>query len=201
MVLNQQIGNPLQALKDFNRIFGVYQNPLVASPSYLTEVSVYEFYYDFSITEKPADYTYYIDYIQSTQSRQAIHVGNLPFHDGDVVLHNLLYDILSPSTKDKMAALLNNDYKVLLYYGQLDMVLPYVTVNNLLENLTWKYIEEYWKADRKIWRLDKYVGGYVQNVRNCSVVLVRNAGHFAIRDQPRAALDMITRFIKDIPYN
>lgn len=193
-------GEPLQALKNINKMVGYFQNPQVASPSYLTEVSGYEFYYDFLVTNTPEDYFYYPDYIQSPQSRRAIHVGNMPFHGKETVQHYLMNDIFGSSSTDQLAALMD-DYKVLLYYGQLDLAITYTGAEELIQNLIWKYAEEYKVAERKIWRLDDDVAGYVKSVQNFTVALVRNAGHLVPHGQPKAALDLITRFIEDIPFS
>ncbi|KAG8181457.1 hypothetical protein JTE90_017519 [Oedothorax gibbosus] len=138
--------------------------------------------------------------------KKDIHVGNLTYSDfkapSNAVKHHLKLDLVVSTSTAQIASLANN-YKVLIYNGQFDLVCPPVSAERfLLNNVTWKYSDEYRNTERKIWRLkDKNdVAGYVRNYGNLFGILVRNAGHMAPYDQPEAALDLITRFIKDIPY-
>lgn len=195
----------IQAVRDLNKIFHFLKDPDVATVSFLTEFSGYEdFYFNFLQTQIPEDYNFYLEYITSPMARKAIHVGNKPFHaDTATVKHYLKVDTVKSSSRDKIVSLLDH-YKFLFYNGQLDISFPYVTnEDNLLLNITWKHSDEYRNADRKIWRLDnekKDVAGYVRSADNLFGVLVRNAGHIVPHDQPVFALDLITRFIKNIPY-
>lgn len=192
-----------QAARDLNKFLHFLSDPDVATTSLLTEFSGYEFYFNFLQTTAPEEYGFYKQYITSAQSRRAIHVGNRTYHGGEKVKPYLKKDVVASSSREKIAFLLDH-YKVLVYNGQLDLFFPYVcTEKNLLLNLTWKHCDEYRAADRKIWRLDnpkKDVAGYVRSGGNLFGILVRNAGHVAPHDQPEFARDLITRFIKDIPY-
>ncbi len=48
---------------------------------------------------------------------------------------------------------------------------------------------------------DDQVAGYVRTVgQNFTYAIVRGAGHIVPYDQPRAALDMITRFVENQPW-
>jgi vitellogenic carboxypeptidase-like protein len=48
---------------------------------------------------------------------------------------------------------------------------------------------------------DAFPAGYVRQVNNFYQVIVREAGHLLPADQPARALDMITRFVENIPFN
>jgi carboxypeptidase C (cathepsin A) len=65
--------------------------------------------------------------------------------------------------------------------------------------LEWKYSKEFSTAERFIWKVsknDREIAGYAKSAGNFTQVVVRNGGHCTIYDQPRAAFDMIKRFIK-----
>ena len=71
-------------------------------------------------------------------------------------------------------------------------------------NLDWKYNKEYYNAPKTVWRVDKSdleVAGYAKCFGNFTMLVVRNAGHSVLDDQPRAGLDLIKRFIYDIPWD
>jgi vitellogenic carboxypeptidase-like protein len=70
--------------------------------------------------------------------------------------------------------------------------------------IDWKYSKEFSTTKRLIWKVskkDQEIAGYAKNIGNFTQVVVRNAGHIVPFDQPRAALDMITRFVKSIPFD
>ncbi len=48
---------------------------------------------------------------------------------------------------------------------------------------------------------DKEIAGYAKHFANFTQVVVRNAGHIVPFDQPRAAFDMIKRFVKSQPFD
>ena len=86
--------------------------------------------------------------------------------------------------------------KVLIYNGQLDVIIPYPATENFINKLQWKGAKEYATAPRRIWKVRGEVAGYAREVRKFRQVMVRNAGHILPYDQPVYAFDMIMRFIE-----
>ncbi|CAM1154171.1 CPVL (predicted), partial [Pycnogonum litorale] len=116
--------------------------------------------------------------------------------NGNGVYARLGHDILK-SVKNWLAVMMNN-YKVMLYSGQLDIMVAPILTENFLQKLKWKYSEEYKNASRVIYKVsatDKKVAGYVTKFRDFYQVIIRNAGHFLPFEQPSVAYDMITRFV------
>ncbi|EEC06009.1 serine carboxypeptidase, putative, partial [Ixodes scapularis] len=136
----------------------------------------------------------------NTLVRKAIHVGKLTFNDGDAVKAHLLEDIMK-SVKPWLTVLIEN-YKVMIYNGQLDIIIAYPLTANMISAISWSGAKAFEKAPRKIWLTPsgEDVAGYVRQVGNFTEVLVRNAGHLLPYDQPEVALDMITRFIEGKPF-
>ncbi|CAF4047296.1 unnamed protein product, partial [Rotaria sp. Silwood2] len=67
-----------------------------------------------------------------------------------------------------------------------------------VDKLQWNYANELRSAERKIWKVkddDKQVAGYIKQAHSFYVAWVRNAGHMVPADQPRAAFDLIDRFV------
>ncbi|GFU26071.1 probable serine carboxypeptidase CPVL [Nephila pilipes] len=158
------------------------------------------FYYNFLMSEAPKDFTYFISYIEMPQFRKALHIGNLTFQSGRLAQKNLLMDIMK-SVKPKVAVLMDN-YRVMFYNGQLDIIIPYPLTLNFLKSVDWKYANEYKKVKRQIWRLNgtEEIAGYVHHVGEFYEVLVRNAGHILPYDKPKVALDLISRFVNRVPF-
>lgn len=161
-------------------------------PSYFTNVTGLTYYYNYVAQEEPKDMNYWPAFINKPLVRRAIHVGNLTFHSGSKVENYLEEDIMK-SVKPWIEELLDN-YKVLIYNGQLDVIIAYTLTENFLNSLKWKNAQEYKQAPRYIWRVDQEVAGYVREVPGFVQVMIRNAGHMVPYDQPKWAFDMISRF-------
>ncbi|GBL86641.1 putative serine carboxypeptidase CPVL [Araneus ventricosus] len=158
------------------------------------------FYYNFLISETPKEFTYFSDYIQKPQFRNALHIGNLSFQNGKSVQKYLLLDVMK-SVKPKVAVIMDH-YRVLIYNGQLDVIIPYPLTINFLKSVNWTQAVEYKRAKRHIWRLkgSNEIAGYVHNVGDFYEVLVRNVGHILPYDNPEVGFDLISRFIDKVPF-
>jgi vitellogenic carboxypeptidase-like protein len=104
----------------------------------------------------------------------------------------------------KVAAIADANYSVLIYNGQLDIIIAVPLTMAWVGELTWKGRDELRQATRNIWKVadtDTEVAGYVKTANNDRVFLatVRNAGHMVPYDQPRAMLDLLERFLAAQP--
>ena len=96
---------------------------------------------------------YYYNYINLPQVRKAIHVGNLTFNDGVAVEQHLIEDVMQ-SVKPWIEEIMDQpQYRVMIYNGQLDIIIAYPLTRNFVESLQWKDAEKYRTADRKIWKV------------------------------------------------
>lgn len=138
-------------------------------------------------------------YIQRADVRASIHVGNSTFHTDQTVEQNLMLDVMQ-SVAPWMTELLSN-YRVLLYNGQLDIIVAYPLTVNYLQNLKFSGSDEYKTAPRYRWYVGTDLAGYVKQAGNLTEVLVRDAGHMVPADQPQWAVDLITRFTRNKPFH
>ena len=104
----------------------------------------------------------------------------------------------------KVAAIANANYSVMIYNGQLDIIIAVPLTMEWVGQLIWSGTEELRKAPRTVWKVmdsDKEVAGYVKTANNNRFFLatVRNAGHMVPYDQPRAMLDLLERFLAAQP--
>lgn len=106
------------------------------------------------------------------------------------------------SVKPWIAELMEN-YKVMIYNGQLDIIIAYPLTISFVNSIPWSGANDLSSTERIIWKSLKNgnPAGYVRRVKNFTEVLVRNAGHILPYDQPDNALDMIDRFINDKDFN
>lgn len=143
--------------------------------------------------------TYLDKYLEREDVKNAIHVGNTTFGDGSVVKLHLNTDF-TQSITPLLTDLLDN-YRVLMYSGQLDIIVPYPSTENFLQKLNFKEANVYKTAPRYQWNVNNELAGYVKQAGKLTELIVRNAGHFVPTDQPRWALDMITRFTRNKPFH
>ncbi|RWS03730.1 putative serine carboxypeptidase CPVL-like protein, partial [Dinothrombium tinctorium] len=161
-----------------------------------TKDSGINFVYNFLYTNAPKSFEYYNQYLALPEVRKAIHVGNLTYNDGSEVAKHLRSDFMQ-SVKPWLAVLMDN-YRVLIYSGQLDVIIAAPLTERFLQSVKWKHRKEYLNASKIIWKVDpndEEVAGYVRKVHDFHQVIVRKAGHILPFDQPRAAYDLITRFV------
>ncbi|XP_050304830.1 venom serine carboxypeptidase-like [Anthonomus grandis grandis] len=138
----------------------------------------------------------YATFLETPAVRKGIHVGNLT-QDSDQVKDNLRLDVVK-SIAPWVVELLNQ-YRVLFYNGQLDIIVAYPTTVNFIKNLNFSAAEEYKTAPRIKWRIDgNIIAGYSKTAGNLTEVLVRNAGHMVPTDQPEWAYDLVYKFVRNI---
>lgn len=170
-------------------------------PSYFTNCTGSVDYYNFLRTKSPDDFEYYNNFVVQADVRRSIHVGDLPYQSGDKVEEYLLEDILQ-SVKPYLTEMMNYS-KVLLYSGQLDVIVALPLTEAMIETIKWKYADEYQIAKRIVWKVrpdDVEVAGYVRRVHDFYQIGVRGSGHIAPYDQPESVWDMIDRFISERPF-
>lgn len=162
-------------------------------PSLFHNLTGFDYYYNYLNIKDGNDSDWMSEWIQRVDVRRAIHVGNSTFHvETRVVEEHLKGDVM------KSVAILLIDllkyYRVLIYNGQLDIIVAYPLTENYLQKLQWSGADKYAKAPRKVWLVGNELAGYTKTVDNLTEALVRNAGHMVPSDQPKWALDLITRF-------
>lgn len=149
-------------------------------------------------TNAPKSFSYYTAYVNQPAVRKMLHVGNHKFpFDPHSCEMNLLGDFMV-SFEAEVEILLEH-VPVLLYSGQLDIIIGAATTENFLSDLQWSGSTAFAKAQRSVWRLspsDPEVAGFVRAGGNLTYAVIRGAGHIAPYDQPARSLDMITRFIE-----
>ncbi|XP_058383579.1 probable serine carboxypeptidase CPVL [Diceros bicornis minor] len=169
---------------------------LTSEPSYFQNVTGCSNYYNFLQCTEPEDQRYYGKFLSLPEVRQAIHVGNRTFNDGSTVEKYLREDTVK-SVKPWLTEIMNN-YKVLIYSGQLDIIVAAPLTERSLMAMNWTGSQEFRKVERKVWKIfesDDEVAGYVRQVDDFCQVIVRGGGHILPYDQPLRSFDMINRFV------
>lgn len=179
--------------KDFEGAFEVFDTLLNGDKyqygSLFKNLTGFDFYFNYLKTKDSKEY--YGDYLQKEETRRAIHVGSRPYNAGDKVEDHLKLDVMNtivPWLSELLA-----HYRVAIYNGQLDIIVAYPLTINYLNKLSFVNSTVYHNAPRYIWKVDGEIAGYAKEAGNLVEVLVRNAGHMVPLDQPKWALDLISR--------
>lgn len=180
----------LEAFEIFDTLLN---GDLNGMPSLFRNLTGFDYYYNYLFTKEGNDSDWMSEWIQRVDVRHAIHVGNSTFHVEDTTVEKHLKGDVMQSVVFFLTDLLQH-YRVLIYNGQLDIIVAYPLTENYLKNLKWSGADKYAKVPRKIWMIGNKLAGYTKTVDNLTEVLVRNAGHMVPSDQPKWALDLITRF-------
>jgi len=99
-------------------------------------------------------------------------------------------------------ALLNNQYRVLVYSGMLDFICNWVGGEYWTTKLRWAGQTAFNAANYTNWVVDaKQTAGYAKAAQGLTFLKVLNAGHMVPMDQPANALDMLRRFLTNKPFH
>ena len=165
----------------------------VTGPSFVQNVTGLANYFNLLSPDYPGQ-DLWDKWLDQDSTRELLHVGDAELHDGSKVEKFIVEDIMQ-SVKPYMPELLEN-YRVLVYSGQLDVIVGAPLTTAFLRSIDWPGAAEFEAAERVIWMgPDAKVAGYAHGARNLQHVVVRNAGHLVPSDQPEWSLDMISRFV------
>merc|ERR1712190_369916 len=173
-------------------------------PNYFHNITGSNNYDNLMMTDNPPDEGYYAKYLNQADIRKAIHVGDTCFgcNAGTCEKHLMAY--FHVSLRPELELIMRTPgMKVLVYSGQLDIIIASSLTERFLPYLEWPLAKEFAAAEKKVWRVlgtDTEVAGFVREVPGFQRVVVRGAGHIVPFDQPRRSLNMISHFVEGIPY-
>ncbi|KAG4075550.1 hypothetical protein HA402_003375 [Bradysia odoriphaga] len=180
----------------------LYHNGMIDSKNTVfTNLTGSSNYYN-TLLEDNYDFSVVDEFMNRPDVRQAINVGtveyqpnefnNLHLHEEDRKVEFSLKRDIMQSVTPWLSELLKH-HKVFLFNGQLDILCGYSLSENSLKKLKFNGAEEYQVAERRIWRVDNEVAGYVKEAGKLTEIVVRNAGHYVSIDQPKWVLDILTK--------
>lgn len=162
-------------------------------------------YFNILRDASPAAFNYFSQYLVQPAQRAALHIGDATMHPGSAVEKALVPDVMQ-SVKPELAVLAAH-YDVLVYSGQLDVIIGALLTDAFLPTMQWPGSQSFAATERVVWHLDGNVAGYARTgscprpsggTAHFSRVIIRGAGHIAPWDQPARVLDMMTRFVDGV---
>lgn len=191
----EQKGVECIAKNDMDCAFDVFDNLLngdMVNGSLFTNLTGFNYYYNYLHTKGDNYGKIMGDFLQSTETRRSIHVGNLPFHDLDE--ENKVEVFLKTDVMATVAPWISElleKYIICIYNGQLDIIVAYPLTRNYLNHLKFNAADRYKTAPRQIWYVDGEIAGYAKHAGLLIEIMVRNAGHMAPTDQPKNMFNLI----------
>ncbi|KAL4456117.1 hypothetical protein ABPG74_014078 [Tetrahymena malaccensis] len=111
-------------------------------------------------------------------------------------------DFMKGDTINAVEYLLEQDFPVNYFNGNLDLIVPYIGTQQLLSVLNWSGQSQFNSAPTTEWAADGAVYGTVKTYKNLQYKLVYNSGHMVPQDQPAAALNLVTEAVnRSLQYN
>jgi len=196
-----QAGDKVGAFKAFDEMLNGDFFPYPTFYANVTGMSTNYFNFALSPDATPLGGDF-VSWLNTPAVRAQIHVGDRSYAPSNSTVEAYL---LPDWMRDVVAMLvpLMENYKVLVYSGQNDVILGPTLTENFLYSLEWQSQDAYKVAKKNIWRRSEKgpgsqlpdVAGYAREVGLFSQVVVRGAGHMVPGDQPERALDIMERFI------
>ncbi|KAJ6621796.1 serine carboxypeptidase [Mycena sp. CBHHK59/15] len=106
-------------------------------------------------------------------------------------------------SKRLLTELVDEGIRLLVYAGNVDMMANYMGESLWVTALPSKYKDAFGSAPFLPWTVSKRQAGLVRSAGegagNVTYLTVFEAGHMVPHDQPEAALDMLTRWVQNVP--
>ncbi|XP_031268894.1 serine carboxypeptidase-like 50 [Pistacia vera] len=119
---------------------------------------------------------------------------SIVFDECSDVVGDALHEDVMKSVKHMVEFLVKNS-KVLLYQGYFDLRDGPVSTEAWVKTMKWEGIEKFLMAERKVWRVNEELAGWVQKWGSLSNVVLFGAGHLVPADQPLNSQAMIEDWV------
>ncbi|XP_058101164.1 serine carboxypeptidase-like 50 [Magnolia sinica] len=110
------------------------------------------------------------------------------------VVGRVLHDDVMKSVKFMVEDLVKKS-RVLLYQGQFDLRDGVASTEAWMKEMKWDGLKRFLNADRKVWKVNGEVSGYVQRWGSLTHVVVSRAGHYVPADQGLNSQAMIEDWV------
>ncbi|GMJ08177.1 serine carboxypeptidase-like 50 [Hibiscus trionum] len=153
--------------------------------------------YDFT-KKKPYQTSLVAEFLNINAVKRALGVDeSMVFESCSGVVRAAMHEDMMKSVKNMVEFLVENT-RVLLYQGLYDIKIGVVPNEAWVKTMKWDGIREFLMADRKIWRVNGEVAGYVQKWQTLTNVVILAAGHLLPADQPLNSQAMIEDWVLEI---
>jgi len=163
-------------------------------------------WYDLREAFTPAKYfspvtaaLWYVDHIQKLLPIGKTKKWSTANGGMNYTVYNNLKCAIARSTKPQINGLLEKGIRVLVYHGQDDGMVPLMSTREWISTLTHKAAVDLQQHHQKPWSVKGQTVGYwrADPATLITDVMILNAGHLAVKDQPAVARAMLERWITE----
>ena len=129
----------------FSSFDNLLNGDLTPSKSLFYNLTGFTYYFNYLESRQVPPAKEFGDFVQTEENRKALHVGKSTFHTDQLVEQHLLSDVMQ-SVRPWIEELVSN-YRVLIYNGQLDIIVAYPLTENYLKIMEWAGREQYLKVN------------------------------------------------------
>lgn len=134
-------------------------------------------------------------FLQHPDVKKSLGVNeSMVYEECSDVVGTALHEDVMKSVKYMVEYLVKNS-KVLLYQGQCDLRDGVVSTEAWVKKMKWAGIGKFMEAERKVWRVNGELAGYVQKWGSLSHAVVLGAGHLVPTDQAVNSQAMIEDWV------
>lgn len=101
------------------------------------------------------------------------------------------------STLPYIAELLDAGIRIIAYNGDRDLSTCAQGTEQLLNHMNWSGHGDWQTTRRGLWVVNEEPAGYAKFLQGLDFVVVYNSGHLVPYNQPAAAFDLLTRFLRN----
>lgn len=112
------------------------------------------------------------------------------------VFSALSEDFMKPVTDVVEEVLDNTDLQVVVFNGQLDLIVDSLGTLRWVDRLEWSGSSQWRSANREPLTINGVIEGYVKNAKNLYFYWINRAGHMVPTDNPAAATELLRRVTK-----
>ena len=140
----------------------------------------------------------YICYLQTPRVMQSIHVGSNQCQTGAQSYFYLEDEILTDKVEILESVLDSNKIRVLLYTGNMDMMVHTMGMNTVVKNLKWSKRVQFDSSgsSKLVLPGQTRIAGYYGQGGGLTYLVVRDAGHMVPISKPAVAKQILKDFIK-----
>nr|POE98211.1 serine carboxypeptidase-like 50 [Quercus suber] len=150
--------------------------------------------YDFT-RKVPYNSDLVTDFLRNNEVKKALGANeSIVFEECSDAPGDALHDDVMKSVK-YMVEFLVKKSKVLLYQGHFDLRDGVVSTETWVKTMDWEGAKNFSMAERKVWKINKALAGFVQKWGSLSHVVVLGAGHFVPTDQSLSSQAMIEDWV------
>eukprot|EP00123_Amoebidium_parasiticum_P019154 comp24344_c4_seq2/m.46420 comp24344_c4_seq2/g.46420 ORF comp24344_c4_seq2/g.46420 comp24344_c4_seq2/m.46420 type:complete len:473 (-) comp24344_c4_seq2:296-1714(-) len=106
-----------------------------------------------------------------------------------------------PISMLKELNVLVEQYRALIYNGDLDLSCNHIGNEMWIRRLKWSGANDWVKTPRALWKVNGKIAGYSKSHGNLYYVTVHNVGHLVPMDDPIVGYDLLKRFLNNESYD